>query len=92
MADEQQVLTQELDRLIMILQRIEGAAQEVAELARQVQAHAKERKSTEDPSWGEITRIGRTIDVVDNHSDDMDHVRSKMKEMDADMQFILGGV
>lgn len=92
MSDEQQALTQELDRLIGILQRIEGEAQEVVELARQVRAHAMQRKSTEDPSWAEITRIARTIDVVDNHSDDMDQVRSKMVEMNADMQFILGGV
>ncbi|MFC7945256.1 hypothetical protein ACFUPZ_18525 [Microbacterium oxydans] len=92
MADEQQALTQELDRLIAILRRIEGEAQEVVELARQVQAHATQRKSTEDPSWDEITRIGRTIDAVDNHSGDMDHVRFRMTEMDADMQFILGGV
>lgn len=91
MADEQQALAQELDRLIVILQRIEGEAQEVVEMARQVQAHAIQRKATKDPSWADITRIGRAIDAVDNRSDDMDHVRSKMTDMNADLQFVLGG-
>lgn len=92
MTPEEQSLLQEMDRLKGILNRIQDSATELADMCESVKAHAESRKTTVEPTWGEVTRIARMIDRVDDEADDVKRVMFRVLEMNTDLQLILGGV
>lgn len=91
MSDESHALEQEMDRLIRVLDRIDSHIHELESMSAALRLDAQQRKSTDEPTWGEVTRIARMVDMVDNHADDVRGTTSRLVEMQTDMHFILSG-